>query len=125
MKSRNTKPEVLIRKSLTELGLNYRLHRRDLPGTPDIVFSKSKLAVFVHGCYWHRHAGCDLAKTNRQTSLEWVERFNRIVKKDVIVKEKFSQMNWRVYVAWECKILKNPLSEGQKIARILENKTSL
>ena len=125
MKSRNTKPEVLIRKSLTELGLNYRLHRRDLPGTPDIVFSKSKLAVFVHGCYWHRHAGCDLAKTNRQTSMEWVERFNRIVKKDFIVKEKFRQMNWRVYVAWECKIMKNPLREGQNIARILENKTSL
>lgn len=125
MKSRNTKPEVLIRKSLTELGLNYRLHRRDLPGTPDIVFSKSKLAVFVHGCYWHRHAGCDLAKTNRQTSMEWVERFNRIVKKDFIVKEKFRQMNWRVYVAWECKIIKNPLREGQNIARILENKTSL
>lgn len=125
MKSRNTKPEVLIRKSLTELGLNYRLHRRDLPGTPDIVFSKSKLAVFVHGCYWHRHAGCDLAKTNRQTSMEWVERFNGIVKKDFIVKEKFRQMNWRVYIAWECKIMKNPLREGQNIARILENKTSL
>jgi DNA mismatch endonuclease (patch repair protein) len=124
MKSRNTKPEVLIRKSLTELGLNYRLHRRDLPGTPDIVFSKSKLAVFVHGCYWHRHAGCELAKTNRQTSLEWIERFNGIVKKDIIVKEKFSQMNWRVYVAWECEILKNPLREGQNIARILESKAS-
>jgi DNA mismatch endonuclease (patch repair protein) len=124
MKSRNTKPEVLIRKSLTELGLSYRLHRRDLPGTPDIVFSKSKLAVFVHGCYWHRHAGCELAKTNRQTSLEWIERFNGIVKKDIIVKEKFSQMNWRVYVAWECQILKNPLREGQNIARILENKAS-
>jgi|LauGreDrversion4_1035100.scaffolds.fasta_scaffold03606_5 DNA mismatch endonuclease (patch repair protein) len=125
MKSRNTKPEVLIRKSLTELGLNYRLHRRDLPGTPDIVFSKSKLAVFVHGCYWHRHAGCELAKTNRQTSLEWIERFNGIVKKDTIVKEKFSQMNWRVYVAWECQILKNPLREGQNIARILESKASV
>ena len=124
MKSRNTKPEVLIRRSLTELGLNYRLHRRDLPGTPDIVFSKSKLAIFVHGCYWHRHAGCKLGKTNRQISLEWIKRFNGIVKKDIIVKEKFTQMNWRVYVSWECQILKNPLSEGQKIARILENKTS-
>jgi G:T-mismatch repair DNA endonuclease (very short patch repair protein) len=65
-----------------------------------------------------------LAKTNRQTSLEWIERFNGIVKKDIIVKEKFSQMNWRVYVAWECQILKNPLREGQNIARILENKAS-
>lgn len=123
MKSRNTKPEVMIRKSLTELGLNYSLHRRDLPGTPDIVFSKSKLVIFVHGCYWHRHAGCSLGKTNKQVSLEWIGRFNGIVKKDTIVKEKFRQMKWRVYIAWECQILWNPLSEAQKIARILEDET--
>ena len=122
MKSRNTKPEVLIRKSLTELGLIYRLHRRDLPGTPDIVFSKSKLAIFVHGCYWHRHAGCDVGKTNKQVSLEWIERFNGIVKRDVMVKEKFRVLNWRVYVAWECSILENPLREAQKIARLLEER---
>lgn len=121
MKSRNTKPEVLIRKSLTELGLKYQLHIRDLPGTPDIVFSKSKLAIFVHGCYWHRHAGCNLGKTNKQISLEWIERFNGIVRKDANVKEKFKQMNWSIYIAWECQILKNPIKEGQKIARILEN----
>ena len=122
MKSRNTKPEVLIRKSLTELGLNYRLHRRDLPGTPDIVFSKSKLAIFVHGCYWHRHAGCEVGKTNKQVSLEWIERFNGIVKRDVMVKEKFRILHWRVYVAWECNILENPLREAQKIARLLEDR---
>lgn len=122
MKSRNTKPEVLIRKSLTELGLNYRLHRRDLPGTPDIVFSKSKLAIFVHGCYWHRHAGCAVGKTNKQVSLEWIERFNGIVKRDVMVKEKFRILHWRVYVAWECNILENPLREAQKIARLLEDR---
>jgi DNA mismatch endonuclease (patch repair protein) len=122
MKSRNTKPEVLIRKSLTELGLIYRLHRRDLPGTPDIVFSKSKLAIFVHGCYWHRHAGCDVGKTNKQVSLEWIERFNGIVKRDVMVKEKFRVLHWRVYVAWECSILENPLREAQKIARLLEER---
>jgi len=123
MKSRDTKPEVLIRKSLTELGLNYRLHRRDLPGTPDIVFSKSKLAIFVHGCYWHRHAGCEVGKTNKQVSLEWIEKFNMIVKRDVSVKEKFKKLNWRVYVAWECNILTNPLREAQKIARLLEDQT--
>ena len=122
MKSRNTKPEVLIRKSLTELGLNYRLHRRDLPGTPDIVFSKSKLAIFVHGCYWHRHAGCEVGKTNKQVSLEWIERFNGIVKRDIMVKDRFRALNWRVYVAWECNILENPLREAQKIARLLEER---
>ena len=123
MKSRDTKPEVLIRKSLTELGLNYRLHRRDLPGTPDIVFSKSKLAIFVHGCYWPRHAGCEVGKTNKQVSLEWIEKFNMIVKRDVMVKEKIKKMNWRDYVAWECDILTNPLREAQKIARLLEDQT--
>ena len=122
MKSRNTKPELLIRKSLTELGLNYRLHRRDLPGTPDIVFSKSKLAIFVHGCYWHRHAGCEVGKPNKQVSLEWIERFNGIVKRDVMVKEKFRILNWRVYVAWECNILNNPLKEAQTIARLIEDR---
>lgn len=122
MKSRNTKPEILIRKSLTELGISYRLHRRDLPGTPDIVFSRYRLAVFVHGCYWHRHAGCSLAKTNRQVSLEWVDKFNSIVKRDLIVKERIRQLNWRIYVAWECKILTNPLGEAQKIVRLLEDK---
>ena len=123
MKSRNTKPEIMIRKSLTELGLFYRLHRKDLPGTPDIVFSKHKLAVFVHGCYWHRHAGCELGKTNNQVSLEWIERFNRIVKRDTLVKNKFTTLNWRIYIAWECKIIQNPLKEAQKIARLLENRS--
>jgi DNA mismatch endonuclease (patch repair protein) len=122
MKSRNTKPEMLIRKSLTELGISYRLHRRDLPGTPDIVFSRYRLAVFVHGCYWHRHAGCALAKTNRQVSLDWIDKFNSIVKRDLIVREKIKLLNWRIYVAWECKILINPLSEAQKIVRLLEDK---
>ena len=94
-----------------------------MPGTPDIVFSKSKLAIFVHGCYWHRHAGCEVGKTNKQVSLEWIEKFNMIVKRDVMVKEKIKKMNWRVYVAWECDILTNPLREAQKIARLLEDQT--
>ena len=122
MKSKNTKPELLIRKSLTELGLRYRLHQSNLPGTPDIVFPKAHLAVFVHGCYWHRHANCDLGKTNKQVSLDWIERFNLIVKKDSVVKVQFRQMKWRVYIAWECAILANSVAEAQKIARILEDR---
>ena len=122
MKSVNTKPELLLRKSLLSLGLRYRIHRNDLPGTPDISFMGKKLAVFVHGCYWHRHANCKLGKTNNQVSLDWIIKFNNIVKRDEDVKNQLEVLDWIWYVAWECRILENSFREAKKIQSLLTSR---
>jgi len=122
MKSVNTKPELLLRKSLLSLGLRYRLHIKELPGTPDICFIGKEVAVFVHGCYWHRHANCKLGKTNNQVSVDWIVKFNNIVKRDERVKKQLEDLGWSWHIAWECKIQENPLREAKKIQSLLASR---
>src|SRR5262245_3918995 len=97
---KNTSPELRVRKAAHKLGLRFRLHRRDLPGTPDIVFPKWKIALFVHGCYWHRHHGC--RKASPPSSPFWAKKFEANVARDSRVAVQLRKLGWRVVVVWEC-----------------------
>jgi len=104
IRSANTSPEVALRRALHALGLRFRLHRKDLPGKPDIVLPRYKAVVFVHGCFWHRHAGCKVASTPKSNVEFWVEKFDRNVARDERSKEALEGQGWRVIVVWECEL---------------------
>jgi len=84
------------------MGLRFRLHRKDLPGKPDLTFPKHRLAVFVHGCFWHRHPHCSKASSPKSRTEYWQEKFNSNVTRDAQVTRKLEAMGWRVEVVWEC-----------------------
>src|SRR5262249_47403613 len=97
-------PELVLRRELHARGLRYRLHAKDLPGKPDIVFRKQKVAVFVHGCFWHRHEGCKVANIPKSNTAFWKEKFDRNVARDQANREKLEHLGWTVNVVWECEL---------------------
>ena len=100
--STDTAPEKKVRSLLHRLGFRFRLHRRDLPGKPDIVLPKHLAVVFVHGCFWHRHPGCPRATTPASRQEYWQPKFIRTVERDKKNQEELSQRGWTVVVVWEC-----------------------
>ena len=102
IRGKNTKPELKVRRGLHQLGVRFRLHRRDLPGSPDLVFPKYQATFFVHGCFWHRHESCRLAYTPSTNSHKWVEKFDSNVERDRRQIALLQQGGWRVFVIWEC-----------------------
>jgi DNA mismatch endonuclease (patch repair protein) len=110
IRSGNTKPELIVRSLLHRSGFRFSLRRRELPGTPDIVLRKYRTVVFVHGCYWHRHAGCKQASTPKTRREFWEEKFRRNVARDARCQAELSALGWRVLVVWECEVLKDPLA---------------
>lgn len=111
IKGKNTKPELKVRRGLHQLGVRFRLHRRDLPGSPDLVFPKYRAALFVHGCFWHRHDSCRLAYTPSANDQKWVEKFKTNVERDRRQIALLQQAGWRVFVIWECALRSNDLSD--------------
>lgn len=103
IKSKNTKPELLIRKALYKRGLRFRLHVKDLPGCPDIVLPRYKAVIFVHGCFWHGHR-CHLCKTPKTRSEFWLTKMSSNISRDQLVNNKLLGSNWRVGVVWECAV---------------------
>jgi DNA mismatch endonuclease, patch repair protein len=110
VKGRDTKPEMLVRRLIHRLGYRFRLHRKDLPGKPDIVLPRWNAVIFVHGCFWHQHPGCP--RTPRPTTnVEfWNKKLDRNVRRDVENFATLQAMGWRIFVAWECLVS----SEGFK-----------
>ena len=104
IRSRDTSPEIALRKALHALGFRFRLDNRKLPGKPDIVLPRYKTAIFVHGCFWHRHEGCKVATTPKSNTQFWVDKFDRNVARDTRVIAELEAMGWRVLVAWECEL---------------------
>jgi DNA mismatch endonuclease (patch repair protein) len=104
-KSKNTKPEIVIRKMLHAMGYRFRLHRRDLPGTPDIVFPSRKAAIQVHGCFWHQHEGCRHGRVPSTRQDYWVPKLSRNVQRDSQVCQRLGALGWRLMIVWECDIL--------------------
>jgi len=102
IKSKNTKPEISVRKLLHSLGYRFRLHRKDLPGSPDIVLPKYKTVIFVHGCFWHRHENCKYASNPKTRKEFWESKFKANVKRDLEIQEKIKILDWRTVVIWEC-----------------------
>ncbi|WP_198039220.1 very short patch repair endonuclease [Paraburkholderia sp. SOS3] len=100
--NKDTLPEILVRRALHRLGYRFRLHRSDLPGTPDIVLPKYKLCIFVHGCFWHRHAGCKRASTPSTNVEFWKRKFEKNVNRDAATVDRLTKMGWRVEVIWTC-----------------------
>jgi DNA mismatch endonuclease, patch repair protein len=104
VRSRNTTPELSVRCLLHRLGFRFRLHRKDLPGRPDIVLPRWRAVVFVHGCFWHRHTGCRLA-TSPGTRVEyWTMKFARNVERDRENQAALRERGWNVVVIWECEL---------------------
>nr|WP_302050519.1 very short patch repair endonuclease [Sphingobium chlorophenolicum] len=99
---KNTKPETIVRKLLHAMGRRFRLHRRDLPGTPDIVLPGRKKVIFVHGCFWHRHPGCSKATTPKTRQEFWLDKFERNVERDRQKEEELQSAGWDVLTIWEC-----------------------
>ena len=102
IKGKNTKPEMLVRSVCHEMGLRYRLHRKDLPGKPDLVFPKHRLCIFVHGCFWHRHPGCKYAYTPKSRLDFWLPKLARNVERDLAAQQALQALGWRVAIVWEC-----------------------
>lgn len=98
----NTKPELLIRKLLHGFGLRFRLHRADLPGSPDIVLPRYRAVIFVHGCFWHRHPGCRYSTTPKTRQDYWLPKFANNVERDARKEAQLRELGWRVLVVWEC-----------------------
>lgn len=102
IRGKDTKPEMRVRKALFAGGYRYRLHRKDLPGTPDIVLPGRRVAIFVNGCFWHGHSGCSLAKVPGTRTEFWKEKFESNRQRDRVAAEALRVAGWRVLVVWEC-----------------------
>ena len=104
IKSKNTKPEIAVRKLLHSMGYRFRLHRKDLPGSPDIVLPKYKTVIFVHGCFWHRHENCKYASTPKTRKEFWENKFDENVKRDNLNQANLSLKGWKIIILWECQL---------------------
>ncbi|MCJ2084301.1 very short patch repair endonuclease [Methylobacterium sp. J-090] len=102
IKGKDTKPEMIVRRLAHRLGYRFRLHRRDLPGSPDLVFPSRRKVVFVHGCFWHRHPGCRRASTPSTRRTFWQAKFDRNVERDIRQEIELMAAGWEVLVIWEC-----------------------
>lgn len=102
--NKDTRPELAIRHLLHALGYRYRLHRHDLPGTPDVCFPGRKKAIFVHGCFWHRHQGCRRTTTPKTRTSFWEEKFRANMARDRRNMDGLAELGWNAMVVWECEI---------------------
>ncbi len=106
IKSKNTKPELLLRKTLFSYGYRYRIHANSIPGHPDLWFRKYNVAVFVNGCFWHRHQGCKYAYIPKSRTEFWEKKFEQNVKRDQMVMSQLEKKGIRYLIVWECSIKK-------------------
>jgi DNA mismatch endonuclease (patch repair protein) len=104
VRGRDTKPEVRVRQITHRMGLRFRLHRKDLPGKPDLVLPRHRLAIFVHGCFWHRHAACRRASMPSSHREFWEAKFDANVVRDARQQLELKAAGWRVLVVWECEL---------------------
>lgn len=119
IKGKNTRPEMIVRKWLHAAGFRFRLYRRDLPGKPDLVLPKWRLALFVHGCFWHQHPGCKRASTPKTREAFWGSKLALNVTRDARQAAELEALGWTVAVIWECET-RNQAILGQRLAQILE-----
>ncbi|MBN2906349.1 MAG: DNA mismatch endonuclease Vsr [Rhodobacteraceae bacterium] len=111
VRGRNTKPEMAVRRYLHATGLRFRLHRRDLPGRPDLVLPSRRVALFVHGCFWHQHLGCKRAKLPQTRADFWREKLEGNVERDAAALAELEARGWIALVVWECEVGPEALEE--------------
>jgi DNA mismatch endonuclease (patch repair protein) len=114
IKDKDTKPEKIVRSILHRMGYRFRLHRKDLPGKPDIVFPKHRKVIFVHGCFWHGHKDCRRAKRPSTNKNFWNEKLTKNFERDKKNQEKLNQEGWAPLVIWQCQI-----KEDKRLKEIL------
>ena len=119
VRAKDTAPEMLVRRLVYSMGYRYRLHDRSLPGTPDLVFRKARKLVFVHGCFWHRHAGCALARWPKSRQKFWREKLEGNLARDRKNMGRLRRAGWGVMVVWECQLSK-PARLEQRIKGFLD-----
>jgi DNA mismatch endonuclease (patch repair protein) len=104
VRSSDTTPEMVVRRWLHRHGYRFRLHRKDLPGTPDIVLPKYRIAIFINGCFWHRHEGCKRASMPQTNTEYWEKKLTRNAERDRTSHEELAKLGWSVVIIWECEI---------------------
>ena len=102
VRAKDTQPEITVRRLAHRLGYRFRLHRRDLPGSPDLVFPGRRAVIFVHGCFWHQHDCRRGARRPSSNASYWHPKLERNVERDAVAQERLNGMGWRVMVIWEC-----------------------
>ena len=117
VKQHGTAPELVVRNVLFGLGLRYRTSNRDLPGSPDLANRSGRWAVFVHGCFWHRHEGCARASVPRRNAAFWQAKFQRNVMRDAQAQASLKCAGWRVFVVWECAAERSARTTGRRIVK--------
>jgi len=110
IRSKNTKPELLVRKFLFSKGYRYRIHNKKLPGSPDIVFTKNKIAIFINGCFWHGH-DCDIFHLPKSNVEYWKEKLDKNRERDLVKKDELLKLDYKVYTIWECELVKSKIDE--------------
>lgn len=113
IRSKDTKPELVVRQMLHRLGFRYRLHRRDLPGKPDLVFGPRRKVVFVHGCFWHQHPHCNEGRAPRSNTRYWAPKLARNVERDETARAALAEMGWSSATVWECELADLPALEAR------------
>jgi len=121
IRSKDTKPELRVRSLVHRLGFRFRLHRKDLPGKPDIVLPRHRKVIFVHGCFWHGHPGCPRATRPTSRVDFWNAKLDRNIARDAAALGKLKQAGWKVLTIWECE-LKEDLKLTKRLERYLKTK---
>jgi DNA mismatch endonuclease (patch repair protein) len=123
IRGKDTAPELAVRSLLRRMGYRFRVHRRDLPGSPDIVLSGRGVVVFVHGCFWHRHRGCRHAATPASRARFWRLKFERNVERDARNRVALRRLGWRVITVWECEISGSdqPSALAARLKRLIDD----
>ena len=119
IRSRNTKPEIIVRQKLFSKGIRYRIHVKDLPGKPDIVIKKYKVVIEIKGCFWHKHEGCKYSSIPKSNTKYWINKIKKNVERDVINLKKLEEKKFKVFLLWECEI-KNTDILNEKLNQISE-----
>lgn len=102
VKAVDTKPEIIVRSAVHRMGFRFRVHRRDIPGSPDIVLPRHAKVIFVHGCFWHGHRGCSRARRPTTNRRFWNKKLNSNIERDKRLKNQLRKMGWKILVVWEC-----------------------
>jgi DNA mismatch endonuclease (patch repair protein) len=102
IKGKDTKPELAVRRIVHAMGFRFRLHRRDLPGSPDLVFPRLRRVIFVHGCFWHQHPGCRFAYTPKSNTQFWLNKLEGNTRRDALAVTMLGALGWQVLIVWEC-----------------------
>lgn len=121
IRGKNTRPELIVRKYLHARGYRYRLHESKLPGSPDITMSRRKIAIFVHGCFWHRHIGCKYAPIPKTKTEFWLEKFEKNRNRDENAYSDLLGLGWRVVVVWECALKRSTTNSLCELERFIHS----